>query len=180
MMLSVLSHITSLENCHLLQCDLDNKSNWSTSNHLHFNTSKCTLLSFNSQLNIWHPHLLKDIIILERVQRRSTCFILNDYKSNYKSRLLKLNLLSLMYLLEYYDIMFFVTSLKNPSTHFNIQDYVKFSSFNTRSSTTNKVCYTFSPNNTSRHFYFTRLPRTWNSLPVINLKSVNCQHQKSN
>ena len=240
------SHITSLENCHLLQRDLDNMSNWSTSNHLHFNTSKCTLLSFNSQLNttyqidgyalpsidhhrdlgvifssdlswnkhyehiitkayrslgllrrtfsnsnstsakkllytslvrsqltygsqIWHPHLLKDIIILERVQRRSTCFILNDYKSNYKSRLLKLNLLPLMYMLDYYDIMFFVTSLKNPSTHFNIQDYVKFSSFNTRSSTTNKLCYTFSPNNTSRHFYFTRLPRTWNSLPVINL-----------
>ena len=74
-----------------------------------------------------------------------------------------------MYLLDYYDIMFFVTSLKNPSTHFNILDYVKFSSFNTRSSTTNKLCYTFSPNNTSRHLYFTRLPRTWNSLPVINL-----------
>ena len=239
------SHITSPENCHL-QRDLDNMSNWSTSNHLHFNMSKCTLLSFNSQLNsnyqidgnalslidhhrdlgvifssdlswnkhyehiitkayrslgllrrtfsnssstsakkllytslvrsqltygsqIWHPHLLKDIIVLEQVQRRSTCFILNDYKSNYKSRLLKLNLLPLMYLLDYYDIMFFVTSLKNPSTHFNILDYVKFSSFNTRSSTTNKLCYTFSPNNTSRHFYFTRLPTTWNSLPVINL-----------
>ena len=140
------SYITSLENCHLLQRDLDNTSNWSTSNHLHFNTSKCTLLSFNSKLNtnyqidgsalstidhhcdlgvifftdlswkkhyehiitkayrslgllrrtfsktnsisvkkllytslvrsqviygsqIWHPHLIKDIIILERVQR---------------------------------------------------------------------------------------------------------------
>ena len=45
------SHITSLENCHFLQQDLDNMSNWSTSNHFHFNMSKCTLLSFNSKLN---------------------------------------------------------------------------------------------------------------------------------
>ena len=102
-------------------------------------------------------------------QWRTTCFILNNYKSNYKSRLLKLNLLPLMYLLDYYNIMFFVTSLKNLSTHFNIQHYVKFSSSNTRSSAANKLCYIFSPNNTLRHFYFTRLPRTWNSLPVINL-----------
>ena len=79
------------------------------------------------------------------------------------------NLLPLMYLLDYYDVMFFVTSLNTPSTHFNIQQYVKFSTPNTRSFTANKLCYTFSPNNTSRHFYFTHLPRTWNSLPVINL-----------
>ena len=45
------SHIASLEDCHHLQQDLDNMCNWSTSNHLHFNTSKCTLLSFNSKLN---------------------------------------------------------------------------------------------------------------------------------
>ena len=97
-------------------------------------------LIYGSQL--WHPHLIKDIVILESVQRRATCFILNDYNSNYKSRLLKLNLLPLMYLLDYYDIMFFVTSLKHPSTHFNIQQYVKFSNSNTRSSTANKLCYT--------------------------------------
>ena len=99
----------------------------------------------------------------------SHLFYSNDYKSNLKSRLLKLNLLPLMYLLDYYDIMFFITSLKNPSTHFNIQHYVKFSSSNTRSSTANKLCYIFSPNNTFQHFYFTRLPRNWNSLPVLNL-----------
>ena len=106
--------------------------------------------------------------MLECVQRRTTCFILNDYNSNYKSRLLKLNLLPLIYLLDYYD-MFFVTSLKHPSTHFNVQQYVKFSNSNTRSSTANKLCYTFSSNNNLRHFYFTCLPRTWNSLPIINL-----------
>ena len=74
-----------------------------------------------------------------------------------------------MYLLDYYDIMFLVTSLKHPSTHFNIQEYVKFSNSNTRSSTANKICYTFSHYNSLRHFYFTRISRTWNSLPTINL-----------
>ena len=45
------SHITTFEDCHRLQQDLDNMCNWSDSNNLHFNISKCTLLSFNSKLN---------------------------------------------------------------------------------------------------------------------------------
>ena len=72
-----------------------------------------------------------------------------------------------MYLLDYYDIMFFVTSLKNPSTHFNIQHYVVLTQDHPQPM--NYVCYIFFPNNTSRHFYFTHLPRNWNSLPVLNL-----------
>ena len=124
-------------------------------------------LIYGSQL--WHPHFIKDITNLERVQQRATYFILNDYNSNYKSRLLKLNLLPLMYLLDYYDIMFFITSLKHPSPHFNILDYLKFSNSNTRFSTSNKLYHVFSPNNTLQNFYFTRLPRIWNSLPSINL-----------
>ena len=43
------SQITSFDDCHRLQ--LDNMYNWSDSNHLHFNISKCTLFSFNSKLN---------------------------------------------------------------------------------------------------------------------------------
>ena len=45
---------------------------------------------------IWRPHLMKDILTIERVQRRATKYILNDYISCYKIRLLKLNLLPLM------------------------------------------------------------------------------------
>ena len=44
---------------------------------------------------VWRPHLLKYIRSIERVQCRSTKFILNDYASNYKSRLINLNLLLL-------------------------------------------------------------------------------------
>ena len=78
--------------------------------------------------------------------------------------------------------MLFVTSLKHPSTHFYTQHNVKFinSRSNTRSSTANKLCYTFSPNNTRWHFYFTCLPRTWNSLSSIKLNLSIANIQKSN
>ena len=52
-------------------------------------------LIYCSQL--WRPYLLKDIITLERIQRRATKFILNDYQSSYRFRLVKLHLLPLMY-----------------------------------------------------------------------------------
>ena len=32
---------------------------------------------------IWRPHLRKDIMLLERVQRRASKFLLNDYSSDY-------------------------------------------------------------------------------------------------
>ena len=44
---------------------------------------------------VWRPHLVKDIKLLEDVQRRASNFILNDYTSDYKTRLLQLSLLPL-------------------------------------------------------------------------------------
>ena len=41
---------------------------------------------------IWRPHLIKDIKMIEQLQRRVTKFILNDY-----DRLLKLNLLPIIH-----------------------------------------------------------------------------------
>ena len=55
----------------------------------------------------------KDIILLERVQRRATKYILSDYTSDYKTCLIKLNLLPLMYIYELLDILF----LSNRSIH---------------------------------------------------------------
>jgi len=56
---------------------------------------------------LWRPYLTKDFLLLERVQRRVTKFILNNYIMDYKTRLTQLNLLPVMYVLELHDILFF-------------------------------------------------------------------------
>ena len=63
---------------------------------------------------------MKDILNIERVQRRATKYVLNDYASDYKTRLLKLKLLPLMYFFELQDITFVVKSLKFPTNNFNV------------------------------------------------------------
>ena len=128
---------------------------------------------------IWQPYKIKDILLLERVQRRATKYILSDFTSSYKSRLIKLNLLPLMYIYELNDLTFFIKSYKYPSNYFNVNDYI-FSSFvSTRSSTGFKLQHISSSSNLSHNFYFCRLPRLWNSLPSIDISlSVNVIKQK--
>ena len=88
--------------------------------------------------------MIKDTLTVEKVQRQTTKFILNDYESDYKTRLLKLDLLPLMYNLDFYDILFFIKAFQQPSSHFNINHYITFSHANTRPSTipTNFTMYT--------------------------------------
>ena len=75
-------------------------------------------LSYCSPL--WRPFLIKDILLLERVQRRATKFILDDYSMDYKSRLTNLKLLPLMYTYELTDILFAIKSFKTSTNSFNI------------------------------------------------------------
>ena len=118
---------------------------------------------------IWRPHLMKDILNIERVQRRATKYILNDYTSCYKTRLIKLKLLPLMYLFELQDILFAIKSIKTPIIQFNITNYISFNSASTRSGANNKLIPPHHLNNTSRHSYFHRLPSLWNAMPVFDL-----------
>ena len=77
-------------------------------------------LVYGSQL--WRPMLIKDITKLEQLQRKATKFILQDYDSDYKSRLLSLNLLPLMMMYELNDITFFISNVKNRSESFDIMN----------------------------------------------------------
>ena len=60
---------------------------------------------------LWRPYLIKDITMLENVQRRATKFITSDNESDYKSRLLKLDLLPLMHWYELQDLLFLIKCL---------------------------------------------------------------------
>lgn len=126
-----------------------------------------SILTFSSQ--VWRPYLKKDIIALEKVQRRATKFILNDFSSDYKTRLQQLQLLPLMMTLELNDIIFTVNALKHPADHFNILDFISMPSSCTRSSNKFKLCHTYSSTSKSKHLFFSRIPRLWNSLPSIDI-----------
>uniref|UniRef100_A0A1X7SEZ4 Uncharacterized protein n=2 Tax=Amphimedon queenslandica TaxID=400682 RepID=A0A1X7SEZ4_AMPQE len=52
---------------------------------------------------VWSPMHLKDIRVLELVQRRATKYILSGSVLSYKDRLIKLNLLPLMYWYDFHD-----------------------------------------------------------------------------
>ena len=125
-------------------------------------------LSYGSQL--WRPLLTKDVLSLEKIQRRATKFILQDYNSNYKARLLSLNLLPIASWLELQDLLFLVKCLLDPPDNFNVRDTICFSTTNTRSSTKNKLVHKFSRTSAGHHFYFCRITRLWNAAPEIDLK----------
>ena len=114
---------------------------------------------------IWRPHLIQDTSKLEQIQRRATKYIFNDYSSTYRTCLLHLNLLPLMYV---FDIMSLIKSLKFPSNCFNINHFISFSSSGTRSCGV-KLIHNISSTNKQQNFYFVRICRLWNALPIIDL-----------
>ena len=125
-------------------------------------------LTYCSQL--WRPYLLKDISILERVQRRAMKYIFNDYSSSYKTRLVQLDLLPLIYQYELSDLLFLIKSYKAPHPHFDIKNYESMqTSLSTTSSSSGKLVHKLSATSSNWRFYFCWLLRLWNSLPSIDL-----------
>ena len=101
---------------HLIRRSLSSSSLVATRKQLYLSLVK----SYCCQL--WRPWLIKDIRNFERIQRCATKFILQDYLSDYKTRLLSLNLLPLMHWYELQDMMFLVKCFKNPMDNLIIHD----------------------------------------------------------
>ena len=81
-----------------------------------------------------------------------------------------LQLLLLMMILEINDILFFVKSLKELTDLYDISRFVTFCSGCTRLASNLKLKHGLvTTNNSTRNFYFNRLPRLWNSLPLIDI-----------
>ena len=78
--------------------------------HLKYTTSQDYFAGPLVQPTIPPPR--NNYIEMESLQRRATKYILNDYNSDYRTRLIKLHLLPIAMLLELNDICFFITSLK--------------------------------------------------------------------
>jgi len=116
---------------------------------------------------LWKPHLIKDINLIERIQRHAAKFILNNYTRDYKTHLIKLKLLFLMYTLDINDVIFLIKSIKFPSNPFNIKDFITFVYGNTRLANNHKLQHTRSSNVLSNNFYFNRIARICNALPVV-------------
>ena len=118
---------------------------------------------------LWRLQLLKDIQSLECIQCRARKFILNNYSLPHKLRLEQLYLLPLMYIYELNDLIFFVKSLQSPHLYFDVRQFIQFASNNTRSATAHKLVQCQSHTSLHHHFYFTRIVRLWNYLPVIDI-----------
>ena len=115
---------------------------------------------------LWRPRLLRNISNLERVQRRVTKFILGDYTSDYKSRLLALDLLPISYWLELLDLLFILKCLQSPSDNFDITNHISFISSQTRAGSHKRLVVRFARTSTCRHFYFYRIARLWNRVGI--------------
>ena len=85
--------------------------NYQSQKTLHITLVRSQLTYCSQLLN---PYLFKDTVILEKIQRPATKFILRDFNSDYKTCLLKLDLLPVMHILELYDLSFFIKALKQP------------------------------------------------------------------
>ena len=72
-----------------------------------------------------------------------------------------------MYTYELNDLMFLVKNFKQPSDHFNIHQHIKFATNSTRFGNCHKLVHSSSSLSVHKHFYFNRIVRLWNHLPVI-------------
>ena len=137
----------------LFSCrSIDLELNWSSENGRGWWWPATGHLTYCSQL--WRPCFLKDIANLERIQRRSTKYILCDYTSNYKERLTTLNLLPLMYTywFDLQDLMLLLKCLKDTDDNINIHRYISHISQNQRDYSQLKLNY--NQTSTTQYFYF--------------------------
>ena len=128
---------------------------------------------------IRRPQLIRDMTTLERVQRRATKFILNDYISSYKSRLQQLNLLPLMYIYELNDLMFMIKSLNTPTDNFDIRNFISFNTNSTRSGSHLKLCHPRTVSTTHHHFYFNQIVRLESSTCYKLIFTTLCHQTKA-
>ncbi len=116
---------------------------------------------------LWAPQsVIRNILLLESVQRRSTKFICGYTEANYRDRLVQLKLLPVNYWLEYLDLIFFFKCKLGIYT-IDLSNYLTFSAGVTRRSSSGlylqQIC--ISKTSSFRNSYFIRIANIWIALP---------------
>ena len=128
---------------------------------------------------IWCPNR-GDMKLLEGVQRRATKYILNDYTSDYKTRLKKTELLPLNYYKEFRDMCFMYKCIHG-FYKLDINDFIQFYGnthhHQTRIGTNQFVirsnrCKTIK----GAEFFFNRSTIPWNNL-TPETKTIKCKNK---
>ena len=122
---------------------------------------------------VWAPQsCIRDLKLLEGVQRRATRYILGCHRDpnsrpSYKSRLVSLNLLPISYWLECRDLLFLYKGV-NGLLNFPLSNFIRFSTGRTRSAASSLNLRHFLRFRTSlfRDSYFIRIVYLWNDLPL--------------
>lgn len=129
-----------------------------------FNTLVRSHLDYASQ--VWSPHLKKEILKVESVQRSMTRFIVNNELS-YTDRCIVLEILPLSYRREISDLVFIFKYLCN-SVNINLEHIIKFDMSTNRSHPgLTAIIETHHPRTeTFISSFFNRVCRLWNKLPV--------------
>ena len=125
---------------------------------------------------IWRPYLIKESRALEKLQCRASKYIMGYPSLDYKQWLLELNLLPLTLWFELQDIFLFLHLVEfppelHPELNYNLSDFVHFSDSSTHSAAGKLVPSSLEiPRlNCTKHFYYNRIIRIWNSLPPFDL-----------
>ena len=141
------------------------------------NALKALYLALRSHLGyycqLYAPQsVIRNILLIESIQRRATKFLCKYSNASYKERLVLLNLLPLNYWLEYLDLVFFF-KCKTGLYAIDLSKYVTFATASTRRGSSGlNLKYSCIPRTSSfRDTYFIRIVNTWNALPN-NIKGI--------
>ena len=107
-------------------------------------------------------------IRLKVCRNRLKFALYNADRVNFKSRNYHVVAYNISILAEGLHFSALVKSMRSPTDHYNIYNFVEFSSRPTRRSCSNfKLKHSISRTNMEGNFYFNRIPRLWNSLPTL-------------
>ena len=124
---------------------------------------------------VWDPHLLKDINVLEAVQRFATKVCVKSWDtSDYQERLDKLHLETLQTRRFVYNLCHLFKLVHGLSNFPNLPiDFVVPSHYSIRSHHNLLLNVPFSYSNSYFHSFFCAAPRVWNTLPHSVLSSLS-------